>query len=149
MALSLKKMGGLEDVNVFMRGGHVGGKDLRRGVFGLHGKTLIFTTPAGTVTFATPNASLQEALTATQIVAQINAVHAGMAKTDQKGRLVLEKDPPVGIAATALSTALPLLGFGDSALAGTVYNPPGTPPSVESITPAHTTDGVFYLLLDE
>jgi hypothetical protein len=150
MALRIKKMAELEEVNTFLRGGHIGGKSLKGGLYGLDGKTLVFTTPVGTVTFATPNNSQQESLSLRDIMDQINAVHTGMAHTGQGGKLFLEMPTPAGIVATSASSALALLGFDKAGLSGTVYNPPaGATPALRQLAATPLGAGSFILLLDE
>lgn len=154
MALRVRKVAELEEVNTFIRGGIIGGKDIRRGVFGLDGLTLIFTSPAATVTFATTPPSSQIALSAAEILAQINAVGAltDYGRLDSAGRLVIED--PNGATAVVLSdtgTANALLGFDASDdTTGVVYGTPGSgAPEIVSVSMDAQGSGTFILLTDE
>ena len=77
-ALKLHRFGSWDDTEEFLRGDIAGGTLMREPVYGIHGTTLIFTVPAVTVTFATPGASAQEALSPHAIIDQIaTALGAG------------------------------------------------------------------------
>lgn len=154
MALRIRKIAELEEVNSFIRGGIIGGRDIRRGVYGLDGLTLIFTSPAATVTFATTPASPQIALSATEILTQINAVGAltGWARCDSAGKLVIED--PLGATAAVLAdtgTANTLFGFNDDdPTTGVVYGAPGAgAPEVVSLSMDAQGSGTYILLTDE
>jgi len=123
--LRVKKINGLEELNTFLRGGILGGKKFEgSALYGLHGLTLVFTSPAAsTVTFATPGSSSQEALSLKDVVAQINAVVAGIARMHD-GRLLLQHSS-TKITITGASTALTALGFDATGVTGTVYAAPG------------------------
>lgn len=113
MALRVRKIGGIEELNAFLRGGIIGGADIRRGVYGLDGLTLVFSAPAATVTFATVPPSTQIALSAKEILTQIEAVVAlaGFGTFEREGKLRFE-DPAAAVAVVLASgTALSKLGF--------------------------------------
>lgn len=127
MALRARIINGLSALNSFLRGGIVGGKDLRKATFNINGKTLVFSMPAGTVTFVTPDPTSQEPLGLRAILTQINAVPtlAGFAHT-QDGLLIIEN--PAGGTSVVLSntgTANALLGFDPDGATGIAYNAPG------------------------
>lgn len=128
-------------INHFLRGGVVGGKDLSDGVYGLDGLTLVFTSPAATVTFSTPGSSSQEKLTLPEIISQIATVLGGGFLVSQlRGRLaIVEAAPSAGVALGTTGTGHQLLGFpNDTAVVGTVYGPPNeaSPPLLVSIQPS-------------
>lgn len=154
MALRVRKVAELDEVNTFLRGGIVGGKDIRPGIYGLHGLTLIFTSPAATVTFATTPAGSQEKLTARQILDQINAVGAlsGYARTDGSGKLTIES--PTGATAVVLGaagTANAFFGFNtDGATTGIVFAVPGgNAPALVALSMDAQGSGTYILLTDE
>jgi hypothetical protein len=148
-ALKARKFIDLTEVNNFLRGGVIGGKDLKSGgVFGLGGKTLVFTSPSATVTFATAHNSSQEVLTLKDILAQINAVGAltGYAKSGE-GHIFLED--PAGSTKVVLSntgTANALLGFDPDGVSGIVFAAPGgTPPALISVDPLSLSGGGYVV----
>ena len=161
MTLRIRKIGGIDELNTFLRGGIIGGLDIRGGVYGLHGQTLVFTSPVAvpppppelTVTFATTPVGSQVSLTSKEIVAQINAVPelAGLASTDREGRLVIE-DPAglISIELDGTGTANALLGFSASGQEGLVYAPPGgVAPKVTDITTSPLSGSTYLLTTDE
>lgn len=148
--LKVQKLSDLQIVNMTLQGGLLSGKDIGAGsVYGLDGKTLVFTSPVGTVTFATPNGSEQEPLTLKEIVAQINAVPAlaGYAHI-YKGKLMLKGAAKVTMSNT--STAAADLGFDSGGSTGTLYAAPGgSAPALVSIQEAEHTPNTFLLTTDE
>lgn len=90
-SLMIRKFASLQTLNTFLRGGLDGGAappwsvgvakagtSSRRVLFGLHGKTLVFTSPVHTVTFSDPT---DLGLTATDIVNAVDAVFNDAAAT--------------------------------------------------------------------
>jgi hypothetical protein len=148
MALLVRKVGDLIELNVLLRGGIFSGREIKAALYGLDGKTLVFTTPAATVTFDTNPEGSQQSLSLQDIVEQINATVGltGYAKAF-KSRIQLQK--PTGNAAVVLSgtgTANALLGFGDSTVTGVVYAAPGgSAPALVSIESIQQT-GAGYLV---
>jgi hypothetical protein len=147
MTVRIKTMSGLAEANAFLAGGIIGGKGLSGKTYGLHGLTLVFTSPAAaTVTFATPGASAQEGLTLAEIVTQINAVIAGLAKVHDS-RIHLQGSASVIF--TGASTAAAMLGL-PSAFVGVLYNPPdGAAPRILDMDAAALSGGTYILLLEE
>jgi len=112
----------------------------------LGGKTLIFNTPSGTVTFSGSAGALR---TTAEVVAEINAVHTGIATQRQTvgssngstGEVVLQAD--AGIVIDTLGTANVLLGLSvavDTTSAGAV-----DPATVTSI--AFGNSGQYIVVL--
>lgn len=122
MSLKAREFASAEEVTNFLRGGLIGGKDLRAQKLYLDGKTLIFTSPASeTVTFSGTNPLLPLTVV-TQILAQTTGVDCRLVD----GRLFLvETSVSGGVAITGAGTANADLGFGDADWAGTVYGNPG------------------------
>ena len=152
MALLVRKIPDINHINSRLRGGIVAGKDIRKGVFELYNKTLEFTAPAGTVTFTTPNSTLQDSLTVKEILTQIDAVlGAGWAKVDAEGHLIITD--PTGAVAVILagaSTADGLLGFDGNGVSGTLYNPPGgSAPALVSLSTTPVDSNTYLLITDE
>jgi hypothetical protein len=144
MALNVYKFGSLEEVNVFLRGGVIGGPLPVGGVYGLVGTTLTFTTPADSVAFvaATPPGGNQrdpQALLFSDIKAQLEAAIPGLRVINARGSLaIIEATPTAGVVIDAASAAAKaLLGFDiDAAVTGKVYTKPGgAVPSLVSIAP--------------
>jgi len=110
----------------FLLGGIVGGVVVRNGpgIYGLEGRTLIFTAPVGVVTFAP---AVGEAMTPLAIKAQIEADIPALLVTFIEGSLAINlAAPALGIALSPAGTANPYLGFDTlAATEGTYYNPPG------------------------
>lgn len=151
MALKVIKIAELAEVNAFLRAGIIGGIDLRRGgIYGLGAKTMVFTTPAVTVTFSTPNDHPQEKLTLKEIVDQINAtaLPAGTARA-LNGQLHLELPTP-GPLVTSGGTALALLGLPSGGFTTELINPAGgATPTLESIFTTPLSGATYVLVIDE
>ena len=155
-ALRLRKFGSFEDLELFLRGGIQSGSVPNAGptsplgvVYELNTKTLIFTTPATTVTFAdTTNAGLS----LRQIIDQINAngtFTATCVAKAVKGRIqIVQKTPAAGIVMTG-GTACAQLGFPASE-SGTFYNPPsGAAPRMLSIETFGPSESLMLLVTEE
>ncbi len=150
MALVVRKIGELEELNTYLRGGIIGGKNISRGIYGLNGLTLVFTTPVATVTLATTPANDQIALSAKDILAQINAVIAGYAKIDSSGKLVIENPAGGNVVMTATSTADTKLGFGKDGASGALHSKPGgAAPSLVDVSLTSLGGGTYLLVTDE
>jgi hypothetical protein len=157
MALICRRIADLDSVNTLLRGGVLGGIDFRptattskSPVYGIHNKTLIFNTPAVTVTFTTPGASNQEGLTLAQILAAMNTTLTGnyVAYANQ-GRIgVVDRTGAAVVNLDMAGTANGLLGFNTPAdLVGKVYNiPGGANPSLVSVTP-ESLHGISYIVI--
>lgn len=148
MALLARKIGDLEELNVYLRGGLVGAAELKAPVYGLDGLTLILTTPAATVTFDTDPEGAQQPLSLVEIVEQINAQAAGYAGV-YKGRLRL-MDPAATTGVTVGNgTANTILGFVNTQ-AGVPYAAPGnTAPALVSVSPMQGSGAGYLVVTDE
>lgn len=151
MALDFKKFARLDDVIIFLKGHLLGSADLvkSKSSLYLHGLTLIFTTPAETVTFAASPASAQVPLTLAQVKAQIEAQTTGVVVEFNMGRLELYMATPGAIGIDKDGTANPLLGFATSAdMAATPYaEPGGTAPALVQIVP-DTGSNSYLVVVD-
>lgn len=130
MPLVARKFQSLDALNVFLQGGIEVGSQLNLvngKVHGLHGLTLVFTTPAGTVTFADADGL---GLSLLDIITQINddvaTLKARSINDGGQQRLVIIEVSPTGgvVLDGATSTANQVFGFSESTVTGTFYNPP-------------------------
>lgn len=151
-ALYARKFGTLEEVNTFLRGGIKGGAQLSLqpagpvgaqtlAVLGLHGKTLVFNAPAGTVTFADATGA---GLTLDAIAAQIKAALATLAVRFDNRHLVLEyATPGTAVNLDLTGTANAAFGFDTAAdTVGKVFAPyTGAAPRLISLQPWGQMDG--------
>jgi hypothetical protein len=150
MALFIRKMGEIEEVNAFLRAGIVGGFNLAKAgkIYELDGKTIVLTTPAVTVTFATTPSAPQVGLTFKEILAQINAASAGLARA-MNGRLHLELPVPGPLVCTG-GTALAQLGFDPTGFTTVlVAAPGGAAPTLEFLQTTSLNDGSYILGINE
>ena len=129
MALATRKFATLTEVNTHLAGRLVGGVDLThtQGSLYLHGKTLVFNTPAATITFVATPASGQVALTLKEVKDQILAQSTStITATYNRGRLEVRATTPGVINLDLTGTANALLGFSQSEdSVGTPVNAPG------------------------
>jgi hypothetical protein len=151
-----RKFGTLEELEIFMQAGIVGGLDLFKKsagpggqeVWGLDGKTIVFTTPSATVTLDTdPEGSY---LSIQDIISQIDTQTSNAVKPRLfRGRLVLiEGTPTNGLVVTGASTALDLLGFDKGGFTTKLLNSDGsTTPYIISLQQTH--DNYFFLVTEE
>ncbi len=140
----------LDDVNNILRGGVRLPLPMRGDarIYGLHGLTLVFTTPAGTVTFSDAS---NAGLSAKQIAAEIKGDNSAVSvkivdqvlyieDADVSGPVVINKET---------STAGPLLGFKNDVggtITGKVYDAPGgTPPCLVSLSETGQMDGLILI----
>ena len=151
--LKILQLGALQEAEHIINGGIIGGRDvvvIEGRIHGLHGKTLDFAIPSGTVTFSdAPGAGLTYA----QIAAAIKAVHAGLVpKFVKKYLWIIEAAPTNGVELDDTGTANPVFGFPTSvagSTVGTVYDVPGgTPPRLISnnFRAKGTADGYFVIV---
>jgi hypothetical protein len=141
-ALYARKFGTLEAVNTFLRGGIKGGAELSPTVFGLHGKTLVFNAPSGTVTFADATGA---GLTLDAIATQIKAAIATLAVRFDSRHVVLEyATPGTAVNLDNTGTANAAFGFDTAAdTVGKVFAPyTGSAPRLLSLQPWGQMDGV-------
>jgi len=151
-ALYTRKFGKLEDMQLFLQGGIRGGKkvvQLDGKVFGLHGKTLVFNTPTGTVTFAD---ATNAGLTYKQIVDEIAAdVTTVVGRFDGDGRLtILDADLSGPIDLDVTGTANKALGFSTvNDTVGTLYAAPdGSAPRLVTMGGNSQGDG-YHVVTEE
>ena len=150
MALLVRKVAELAEVNALLRGGLIGGIDLRKSTYNLDGKTLIFTTPAVTVTFDTNPEGAQQPLSLKQILTQINATVGlvGWANAIE-GRLKFEDPNAAAGIAMGNGTANAILGFKDKQ-EGTVYGAPGgSAPALVSVDALQNVGGGYLMVTNE
>ena len=154
MIVTRKFSKNLRDLELFLQGGISAGRELpasgeNPGVYGLHGKTLIFTSPgAATVTFTNAGSSVQQPILVKDIKIQIETAVAALTVKFFDRRLVIIEDTPAsGVAITGLGTANAVLGFDNIAVVGKVIKPgPAVKPYFLQLIP--TTDG-FVLMTEE
>jgi hypothetical protein len=160
MPLIARKFADLDTINVFLRGGIIGGKDFRptattqnSPVYGIAGKTLIFTTPSATVTFTTPGSAQQEGLDLKAILAQITAALGGnyIARAFQGRIAIIDKTAAVIVSLNSTGTANAMLGFDSSpATVGKIYAAPGNAaPALVSIASESLSGNSYVVTTDE
>lgn len=139
MPLLVRKFAELSTVNNLLRGGIRGGRIIKQGVYGLDGETLVFTSPAVTVTFATTLPGEQQVLSRKEILDQINAVVGlvGWAKFVDNQLVIVD---PAGAVAVVLSsgTALAAFGFASTPASG----------SLQAVAGSALIDGENFVLED-
>jgi len=150
--LVVRKFGSYNDANLLLRGDILSGPLGNAApvvsptlLLGLHGKTLIFTTPATTVTFSdATQAGLSISAIALQIQTALTASHVVSA---QERRLRIEKATPGVIVLSGTGTANALLGFGNTTTTTVKYAAPdGVAPRFISMVQA---DGQAFLVVTE
>lgn len=152
MVLDIRKFSGVDALNTFIKGRLRGSVDLVRnpGALYLHGKTLVFTTPAATVTFAASPAVAQVPLTPALVKTQIEAQTTnGVLVSFFNGVLELRANPAGTLVLAKTGTANPLLGFDDTT-DSTVkpLNPPGgSAPKYVGLEP-EGSPGTYLLIQD-
>ena len=118
-------------------------------IFGLDGLTLVFTAPAGTVTFAD---AASEGLTLKEVIEQINTDVAALRAELRDGVLYVKQVTPSAsvVLNLATSTAAPIFKLKTTGtLSGKFYNPPdGVAPRLVSFADTGVMDG-FTLLTEE
>lgn len=149
-ALTLRRLKSEFDANVLLQGGIRLPLSLRGNerIYGLHGLTLVFTAPAGTVTFSDATG---QGLSPKDIMDEINTDVAALRATLRDGVLyVVQVTPSAGVVLDgAASTARPVLKLPNGNLSGTFYNPPsGVAPRLISFADTGVMDG-FTLLTEE
>ena len=150
MALLVRKIADLQNVNRLLRGGIIGGRTIKSGLFRLDGTTLVFTTPSVTVTFVTSPASPEISLGLSEILTQINAaLGAGFAKFFE-GRLLVQNPTAVAPIVLASGTALAAFGFDANGATGVVYNEPGgVAPALVSIGLTSLSSSTYVVVTEE
>jgi len=152
MIVTRKFSKNLRELEIFLQGAIMAGVQIPAlGLFGLNGKTLIFSSPgAATVTFVTTPAGSQIPLEFKDIKSQIEtAVPAVKALMYDRRLVLIEAAVGSGVTITKLGTSNSILGF-DSAVAdtiGKVIKPgPAVKPYFLQMLP---TDDGFVLLTEE
>jgi len=124
----VRKFPTINQLQNFLNGAIVGG-NIERGLQGLVGKTLIFTSPsAATVTFTGGTDPTGPGLLRLKdIKSQIEAALATVVVFQDTGAILIrEVTPASGVAISAAGTANTLLGFDSgNPTAGKLYSPPG------------------------
>jgi len=129
--LKVRKFANIDDLNGFVAGILFGGNvltdkaRLQGGLF-LHGKTLIFSAPAVTVTFAATPAGTQVPIQVADVISQINSQATGVtAGLTRNGRLTLKLTAGGTVTLAGNGTANADLGFGNVAASGIAVSAPG------------------------
>jgi hypothetical protein len=139
--LKILRFGDTDSAENALNGGISGGKPVSGKVMGLHGKTLVFNTPAGTVTFSD---SSGEGLSVKDISDQVVAVQATLLVQFYNGYMrIREITPSGGVNLDATGTANSAFGFSSTGdTVGTVYGPPdGTAPRLIDFEGSSRMDG--------
>jgi hypothetical protein len=140
------------DAQLLLRGGLQGGPLAEAApvvsptiIYGLHNKTLIFTTPGVTVTFSDATGA---GLNISQVVAQIQAALTAAYVVRATARSIqIEAATPGVIVMLGTGTANPQLGFGDITQTTIKYNAPsGAAPRLIQVVPV---DGSTLLIVTE
>jgi hypothetical protein len=148
MVLDIRKFSGLDSLNTFVKGRLRGTTDLVKNPAGLylHGLTLIFTTPAVTVTFASSPAGTQVPLTLAQIKSQIETATASGVLVSWFGGCIELRANPAGVLVLTGGTASALLGLG-AATVQPLNAPSGAAPKYVGLEP-EGSPGTFLLIMD-
>lgn len=149
MALKTYEFDNVKDMERFLQGWISGGKNVVNGsgrIMGLHNKTLIFTTPAGTVTFSDASG---DGLTLKEVSDQITAAIASLSVSWKDGWISIHKtDMSDGVTLSKNGTANTAFGFSTAKdNVGLIYNGPtgATPRLVESNVKARR-DGYYVIV---
>ena len=151
MALNFRKFSSMDDAAVFLKGHIIGGVDLTKNGSSLylHGLTLVFNTPADSVTFTASPAAAQVPLTVQDVITQIEAQAAGVSARLNKGRLELYMTTPGAINLDKDGTANAKLGFSRATdTSNAPYNAPGgSAPALVSII--HDSGSNSYMVVTD
>ena len=151
MALKLLKFGTIFEANFVIRGGLIGGI-VDRGIAGLTGTTLTFTTPAGAHTFVESVTAgvTRGTLPFSEIKSQLEGAIANLVVEIVNGKIgfrhaILGTNVVLAAAATA---AKALLGFKfDAGASSQFLNGPGGPTPM--IVDMNSSDQVIYIVIEE
>jgi len=154
MALKFHKFQSISAMDRFLNGRIAGGVDIPKthSALYLHGKTLVFTTPAEEeVIFEAAPATAQVPLTMAQLVEQIEDQATGVkALINREGQLEMYMEPPGEIVLASSGTANRQLGFSSSsATSNTPCAAPGAAeaPRLVQIIPDTGSNG--YLVVTD
>jgi hypothetical protein len=154
-AIRLRKFGSLDLAEIFLRGAILSGPLAEEGpantiVYGLDTKTLIFTTPSHTVTFAD---SSMAGLHIGDIAGQIQTVLGGsyQVRILQRHLVITEVAPTTGITLSHTGTANAKLGFdSNNDSVGTVFAAPdGTAPRLIEVSTFGVSENLIMLTTEE
>ena len=150
MALRIHEFDNIRDVEFFLCGGIKGGRKLvlHTGgrVLGLHGLTLVFSSPAATVTFADASG---EGLTLSDIIDQIVAAVPTLSVSWRDGVInLILSTPTAAVVLDSTGTANTLFGFSASSdHAGHYFNgPSGVTPRFIQAQPKARFDGYYVVV---
>jgi hypothetical protein len=149
MALRIHKFATIEEAQLFLRGG-ISGKDVTKGVYGLIGKTLTFTSPADNVTFTAHADTTRDGflLTHKDIKTQIETAIPTLKVKQVCGRIAFEEaTPSAGVALEDTATeAKNILGFDNNeASVGKVVAPTSAGPVPYFV--GYESDGTFHVII--
>lgn len=146
MSLRVYKFRSVDEMELHLRGGVVGGKKIMPGLYGLVGLTLIFAQPdAETCTFVA-GARSDGFLTFAEIKSQIEGAIDDLTVTQKDSFLVLIPETSAGVEITG-GTARPLFGFSlASPIKTVVYAASGAAPSYVD---SYFAEGSLVLVVDE
>ena len=158
MALIVKQVSSVLEINLLLRGGIRGGAILKNanlmfGFYGLVGETVTFQSPAMDITFV-PGADPNGFLSFLEIKKQIEAGCPDVEVSLFDGRLMLKgKDAPlaISIGSEVAQPARAILGFDGAAggySSGAVYGAPSaeSAPRLVSIIPSSAQDNYLVIL---
>lgn len=168
MALQLRKHSNIELVDLYLKGGIIGGSAITQiaaegltqvsasvtaqSALYLHGKTLHFNTPAITVTFVASPANINAPITLRTAMAQILSQTTNVVKPQLiQGRMALVNATAAAIISLNKDgTANALFGFpADADTVGTKYAAPGgAAPALVSIVPCNN-DNSYLVVTNE
>lgn len=147
MAFKVHTFATPNEVEFFLNGGVVGGKSvvgIGGKVLGLHGTTLVFNSPAGTVTFSDATGA---GLTYQQVKAAIEAVHATVTVSFDHGRIRLV-DSGGAVSLDKTGTANTIFGFSTgSDTVGVAYAAPGGAAPALVTVDADTVNNTWTVLV--
>jgi len=141
-----QKFGTVLEANNWCRGGIDGGIDPTSDFYGLVGKTITFSAPAGSCTFTQPATTTAGLMRFADVKAQLEAAIAGL-KVDCAGKKLFFYQSS-GAAACAMAAVneggrVPLGLPNNVAVSGVLLNPPGgSAPALVSVIPEN---GAIYI----
>lgn len=146
MALKILRFASTNEAEFTLNGGIASGASIGGRIMGLHGKTLIFIEPAGTVTFSDATGV---GLSPSEVQTQVQAVHAGLkVQFVDRYMRIIEDVPATGVCLDKDGTANSIFGFSTSAdTIGVRYGSlSGGPPLLVSLQETATRDGYLAVV---